>query len=168
MVGMSDRQGDLAYPTHAIRGEAWQDKALDWGWMLAACGNGRWHLWPLVWDSLGLRPPHTDEAARIPVRAIASDIIREDGTLPAGCIYVGRGHHSHRLQTTEWKAPVVPGFDCSDDEWVCRYVDFICNSPLWDKLPQLQGSTLVCDCPWQSLCEADLLAGLVFEATAPV
>ena len=26
----------------------------------------------------------------------------------------------------------------------------------------------MCDCPWQSLCEADLLAGLVFEATAPV
>lgn len=68
----------------------------------------------------------------------------------------------------QWKAPVVPGIDCSDDEWVCRYVDFICNSLLWDKLPQLQGSTLVCDCPWQSLCEADLLAGLVFEATAPV
>ena len=91
----------------------------------------QWAMAPLA-ISLGLRPPDADEAARIPVRAIASDIIREDGTLPAGCIYVGRGHHSHRLQTTEWKAPVVPGFDCSDDEWVCRYVDFICNSPLWD------------------------------------
>ena len=80
---------------------------------------------------------------------------------------MGRGHHSHRLQTTEWGSPAVPGFDCSEDEWVCRYVDFVCGSGLWDKLPQLQGQTLVCDCPWQSLCEADLLAGLVFEATSP-
>ena len=59
----------------------------------------QWAMAPLA-ISLGLRPPDADEAARIPVRAIASDIIREDGTLPGGCIYVGRGHHSHRLQTT--------------------------------------------------------------------
>ena len=27
--------------------------------------------------------------------------------------------------------------------------------------------TLVCDCPWQSCCEVDILAGLCFDATAP-
>ena len=31
----------------------------------------------------------------------------------------------------------------------------------------LLGQTLVCDCPWQSCCEVDILTGLCFDATAP-
>ena len=38
---------------------------------------------------------------------------------------------------------------------------------LWQDLLELQGSTLVCDCEDHTLCEADLLAGLVFDATSP-
>ena len=136
-----------------------------WLYLDARCMR-EWAMSPLA-ISLCLRPPDPREAARIPTRGLVADLISADGDLPEGCVYVGRGHHSHRLQTTEWSSPAVPGFDCSEDEWICRYVDFVCTSGLWDKLPQLQGRTLVCDCPWQSLCEADLLAGLVFEATSP-
>lgn len=46
-----------------------------------------------------------------------------------------------------------------------RYVDHICAARLWSELGELAGRTLTCDCPWQSLCEADVLAGLYFEAT---
>ena len=50
-----------------------------------------------------------------------------------------------------------------------QYVAHICtHEDLWDDLPSLSSQVLVCDCPWQDLCEADLLAGLVFEATSPV
>ena len=117
--------------------------------------------------SLGLRPAHPAEARRIPARAVVSDVIAEDGTLPARHLYVGMGSHAHRLRTTKWKSPVVPGHDCSEDEWLIQYVDHICSSGLWNQLSELEGLTLTCDCPWQSLCEADILAGLFFEFTSP-
>ena len=41
------------------------------------------------------------------------------------------------------------------------------TSPVWDALPELAGLTLVCDCPMDQSCEADILIGLYFGATAP-
>ena len=41
------------------------------------------------------------------------------------------------------------------------------TSPVWDALPELAGLTLVCDCPMDQWCEADILIGLYFGATAP-
>ncbi len=126
-----------------------------------------WAMAPLA-VSLGLEPPDPFEAARVPKRGQVIDFLAEDKSIPSHCIYVGRGHHSHRLPLSKWSTPVTPGHDCTPEEWVVRYVDHICSSDtLWQALPELQGKTLVCDCPWQDLCEADLLAGLVFEATAP-
>lgn len=126
-----------------------------------------WAMAPLA-ISLGLTPPDLLEAARVPKRGQVGDFLQEDHSIPTTCIYVGRGHHSHRLPISKWKTPVVPGHDCPPEEWVARYVDHICSSAeLWDSLPELLGKTLLCDCHWQDLCEADLLAGLVFEATAP-
>ena len=126
-----------------------------------------WAMAPLA-ISLGLEPPDPSEAARVPKRGRVVDFLDEAKGIPPDCIYVGRGHHSHRLTVSKWKTPVVPGHDCPPEEWVARYVDHICSSEvLWQSLPELQGKTLLCDCPWQDLCEADLLAGLVFEATAP-
>ena len=122
-----------------------------------------------AWVTLGLEPVDPLEAARIPKRGQVQDFLQEDKTLPSSCIYVGRGHHSHRLPTTKWKSPITPGHDCSPEEWIAQYIAHVCTeSDLWDSLPALTGKILVCDCPWQDLCEADLLAGLVFEATAPV
>ena len=38
---------------------------------------------------------------------------------------------------------------------------------LWADLEELQGMTLVCDCAYDTVCEGDILAGLVFEAFVP-
>ena len=62
--------------------------------------------------SLGLRPTHPEEGARTPQRTRVVDVIREDKTLPPGVVYVGRGHHSHRLPVTKWSSPFVPGHNC--------------------------------------------------------
>ena len=127
-----------------------------------------WAMAPLA-ILLGLKPPDAREAARVPKRGRVSDFIQDDKTLPAECVYVGRGHHSHRIPVTKWRSPDTCGHDCSAEEWVARYVGHICSSEvLWTALPELRGKTLVCDCPWQDLCEADLLAGLVFEATRAI
>ena len=126
-----------------------------------------WLMTPLA-ITLGLSPVDPGEASRVPERGTIEQWLKDDKTLPDKCIYVGRGHHSHRLPTTQWKSPFVPGHDCSDEEWIAKYVEHVCTCPeLWAALPSLCDKILVCDCPWQSLCEADLLAGLVFEATAP-
>eukprot|EP00434_Breviolum_minutum_P029334 symbB.v1.2.025947.t1/scaffold2554.1/size89898/9 len=127
----------------------------------------QWAMAPMA-ISLGLTPQDPAEASRIPRRARVEEVITEEKALPPQHVYVGRGHHSHRLPTTLWKSPVMPGHDCPHEEWIAFYVQHICcHDELWEQLPALQGQVLVCDCPWQELCEADLLAGLVFEATRP-
>ena len=125
-----------------------------------------WAITPLA-ITLGLSPPHPAEAARVPKRARVLDMIHSDSkTLPPDCIYVGRGHHSHRIPTTKWKSLCVPGHDCPLEDWALSYVHQI-RTFQWDQLHELQGLTLVCDCPDSDLCEADLLAGMVFDATTP-
>ena len=117
--------------------------------------------------TLGLSPADPGEAARIPLRKRVQDVYNpETKSVPSSCVYVGRGYHSHRLPTTKWASKRVPGHDVSQEEWVCSYLDQI-STTLYEDLPELVGRTLICDCPWQDLCEADLLAGLVFEATTP-
>ncbi|CAE7538614.1 unnamed protein product [Symbiodinium sp. CCMP2592] len=118
-----------------------------------------WAMAPLA-ISLGLTPP--EEANRIPQRRAVAEIQREDGLLPPGAIYIGQGHHSHRLPRTKWAAPMVAGHDCSFDEFLPRYVQHIKDN-LGDQLPELFGKTLVVDeiTAWPS--EGDALAGLVFE-----
>ena len=86
---------------------------------------------------------------------------------PPNHLYVGRGHHSHRLARTKWASPWTPGHDCSEDEWIYWYVEHILNTDLCHQLPNLADQTLVCDCAWQDVCESDLLAGLVFDACSP-
>ena len=117
--------------------------------------------------TLGLEPLHPEEKKRVPRRARVEEVLQPDGTLPADCIYVGLGHHAHRLPTSCWKSPWVPGHSCSYDEWLVLYVQHICMGPLWFQLGDLVGRRLVCDCAWQSLCEADVLAGLCFEQACP-
>ena len=126
-----------------------------------------WAMTPLA-ITLGLEPLHPDERRRVPRRARVEEVLTAEGTLPPDCIYVGLGHHSHRLPTTCWKSPWVPGHSCSYDEWLVFYVDYIRSGPLWNQLPTLAGHRLVCDCAWQSLCEADVLAGLCFDVGTPL
>ena len=116
--------------------------------------------------SLGLEPIDPAEKGRLPKRSRVCDCLGPDGTLPANHIYVGQGSHQHRLTTTKWKSPWIPGHSCTQEEWLPLYVAHICGGPLWDSLPELLGMTLVCDCAWQTTCEVDILAGLCFDAVS--
>ena len=125
-----------------------------------------WAITPLAL-TLGLTHPDRSEAARVPTRKRVPELFDPvTKKLPQGCVYVGRGHHSHRIPTTKWKAPLIPGHHCSPEEWISGYIEHVCNT-FWDDLPELLGKTLVCDCPLDVICEVDILAGLVFDATRP-
>ena len=119
-----------------------------------------WAMTPLA-ISLGLRPLDTAEAARVPTRACVEDVLQQ-GALPPGHVYVGLGSHTHRLPTTKWKSPWQVGVNCTPQDWVPYYVQYI-RETLWCELDELEGSVLVCDCPAAQTCEADLLAGLIFD-----
>ena len=111
---------------------------------------------------LGLRPTHPHERAKTPQRKRVVDVIREDKTLPPGVVYVGRGHHSHRLPVIKWSSPFVPGHNCDPSSWLPLYVEHIMQRLAGD-LPELTGCVLACDCEMDIVCEGDGLAGLVFE-----
>ena len=111
--------------------------------------------------SLGLRPLDTAEAARVPTRACVEEVLQQ-GALPPGHVYVGMGNHTHRLPTTKWKSPWQVGVNCTPQDWIPYYVQYI-RETLWCELDELEGLVLVCDCPAAQTCEADLLAGLIFD-----
>ena len=89
-----------------------------------------------------------------------------DGKLPLDVVYVGQGHHSHRVPRSQWASPFVQGHTCTTDDWLPLYVDFVLAN-LQAELPALQGKRLACDCGPDSVCEADALTGMVFDATHP-
>ena len=65
-----------------------------------------WAMTPLA-IQLGLRPVDPRERARVPrVRRVVDLLV--DGKLPSKCIYVGRGHHSHKLPLSKWCSPYTP------------------------------------------------------------
>ncbi|CAE7251852.1 unnamed protein product [Symbiodinium sp. CCMP2592] len=166
--------------------------AVSMSWWAARCGRAqlRVHRWPLVepvgrrehWAAvnpraradwavepmavfLGLRPHDPGIDRLVPLGRAVGEVELHDRSLPPGHVYVGRGHHSHRLPVTKWCSPYTPGHDCSPSEWMHLFVEhIICN--YWTSLPDLQGATLVCDCPLGSLCERDVLAGLVWYQLA--
>ena len=104
--------------------------------------------------SLGLRQPGEAEDARTPVRMEAKDVMERFKHLPPGYVYVGRGHQSHRL-------PVG-----STDDRLNLHAEHVMTH-LQSELHQLRDTVLMCDCPISVPCEADVLAGLVFEQTRP-
>ena len=116
--------------------------------------------------ALGLRPTHPEERARTPHRTRVVDVILEDKTLPPGVIYVGRGHHSHRLPVTKWSSPFVPGHNCDPSSWLPLYVEHIMQHLAGD-LPELTGCILACDCEMHMVCEGDALAGWCIRAGTP-
>ena len=83
-----------------------------------------------------------------------------------GVVYVGRGHHSHRLPVTKWSSPFVPGHNCDPSSWLPLYVEHIMQHLAGD-LPELTGCVLACDCEMHIVCEGDALTGLVFESGRP-
>ena len=118
-----------------------------------------WAMAPIA-VSLGLKPPPLASGATVPRRVVILEVLYEDGTLPEDVVYVGRGH---RVPTSDWRCPWVPGHDCSWDEWIPRFVQYVHQSGLNERLPELMGKRLACDCSFEEVCKADILAGLVFE-----
>ena len=82
--------------------------------------------------------------------------------LPPGHVYVGSGHHSHRLARSEWHNPYLPGRDGAAEECVILYSQHLRESPLYDRLQELAGKTLVCDCPMSGPCHRDVLAAEIW------
>ena len=125
-----------------------------------------WAMAPLALG-IGLYPPDPSEAARVPRRAQVDDVLIEKGKLPHDHVYVGQGRGSHRLAKTKWASPVIPGLNSQANDWLWYYVAYLYESGLVTQLQELQGKVLVCDCPFCDPCEADVLAGLCFEASHP-
>ncbi|CAE7908140.1 unnamed protein product, partial [Symbiodinium necroappetens] len=111
--------------------------------------------------SLGMRPGQLPAADQVPAKALAEDRVVTKGLLPAGCVYVGQGNYQHRLPTSKWRNPWVAGLTCDPGQALARYADFVA-AELWHDLEELVGLTLLSDTPMEVLCEADVLAGLLF------
>ena len=121
-----------------------------------------WAMTPLAL-SLGLGAPCASEAGRIPPRMTVEAVKQADGTLPHNAVYVGQGHHTHRIPKTKWAPPMAAGHDCPFDEFLPRYLQHVRDN-LLDQIHELFGKTLVVDSITAFPSEGDALASLVFEA----
>ena len=74
-----------------------------------------------------------------------------------------RGYLCGRRLRSKWAANEIPGIHCGGDDWLPHYVAHIHQSGLFDQLEEMEGMTLVCDCPMEVPCKADILIGLLFE-----
>ena len=111
---------------------------------------------------LGLKAPGTN-GCRIPDRASAAEkglhtLSGAPATLAENEVYIGPGHFSTRLKTTKWASPFIVGQDGSAQRCVARYIDHARATGLLDDILELEGKTLVCDCPKGMLCTGDALA----------
>ena len=119
---------------------------------------------------LGLDLSSSFSLSHIPRRRSVSEFDLEElkqSGLPEGHIYVGPGHHSHRLPSTRWKARFVPGQHGSREECFLLYVQWLKTSELPGKLEELYHQTLVCDCAPHQLCHADALIAEAATTTIP-
>ena len=103
----------------------------------------------------------------LPSRCSSQDagICTKDGRpaqLSASQVYVGRGHHSHRLATTKWACPFIAGKDGTHEECMLWYIHSIHEGPLKLQLHELYGKTFICDYSIGQFCEADALISLCF------
>ena len=112
--------------------------------------------------SLGLGAPCASETARIPPRMTVEALQQADGTLRPNAVYVGQGHHVHRIRKTKWAAPLVAGHDCPFDEFLPRYLQHVRDN-LLGQIHELFGKILVVDSITAFPSEGDALASLVFE-----
>ncbi|CAE7241467.1 FCPB [Symbiodinium natans] len=151
---------------HVPRGPAVQTVGRREHWLqLDPRALREWAMAPLA-ISLGLRPLDPGEAARVPRRVEVQSALQPDKTLPADHVCVGRGHHTHRLPVTQWACPFVPGFNCGVDDWLPLFTEHVMTH-MRSELRSLEGRVLACDCPLSQACEADVLAGLVFQEGKP-
>ena len=106
--------------------------------------------------NLGLKPPPLTSGATVPRRVVILDVLYADGTSFLGTWFTleeGTTAIGSRRQTG---CPVATARGTSGFH--------VHQSGLGDRLPDLMDKRLACDCGLEEVCEADILAGLVFEA----
>jgi hypothetical protein len=85
------------------------------------------------------------------------------GELPPNHVYIGRANRIFRLAGSKWSNPFVIGPECSRDQAVEAYDEYIqfClrRFPERYDLAELRGQTLVCYCS-PARCHGDVLARL--------
>ena len=69
------------------------------------------------------------------MRAQAQAVLGEGKLLPDAHIYVGMGHHSHRLACSKWAANEISGIYCGGDNWLPHYVAHTGGDDVGVRLP---------------------------------
>ena len=72
-------------------------------------------------------------------------------------VYVGQGHHSHRLKRTKWASPFVAGQHGSVTDCMVLYVGHLHKTGLIQQISELQGMRLLSDCRAEVPCVAHVL-----------
>jgi len=123
-----------------------------------------WAMIPMAL-AVGLNISHitSDEShGVIPVRRQAPK--GRNHPLSSDEVYIGHGHHSHRLKASKWASPVLVGQDGTCEECLIKYSDHISSSPLSDDLSELVGKHLLSDTPTNVPCTSDVLIAMVYYA----
>ena len=109
---------------------------------------------------LGIKPPWVGGIpARVSIDELGLETTKgKPAELPAGHVYIGQGHYSHRLMKTKWASPFLPGIHGTASDCVGFYLDHIRKQDLVDQIKELQNMTLVCDCRLGEPCTGDALA----------
>ena len=107
---------------------------------------------------LGFRPGG-QEFASLPTRVHVTDVLDASHQLPSDVVYVGHGHFSHRLSPIIWENPFRVGRDGAHVGTLFHYINHLPSSPLVDKLDDLDGMRLACDCPLNQPRHVDVLIG---------
>ena len=97
----------------------------------------------------------------LPTRKVMLPTMKE----PMGTadLYVGQGTHQHRQPTGKWASPFLEGQDGTKEECLIQYGNHLRYSGLVDKVWELEGKRLWCDCPYTEPCVADILIAAVYE-----
>ena len=95
------------------------------------------------------------------------ELFRENVNQPAETIYVGQSEKYGRHARTCWASPFVPGQHGTHAECVAKYVAWFqrpTQGALKDRLPDLKGKQLACECEVGQPCHADFLAAQVMAS----
>ncbi|MGE5443685.1 MAG: DUF4326 domain-containing protein [Ignavibacteriales bacterium] len=78
-------------------------------------------------------------------------------------VYIGRANRRYKLERSDWHNPFRIGKNCTREEAVEKYRNYILNRPdLLSRLDELKGKTLGCWCKPEP-CHGDVLVDLVRE-----
>ena len=144
---LGDRRGWLELDPRAMRGWSMIPQAL----------------------ALGLEIPLSFSPERLPVRGQVPPRPEGGGTKGEGEplqgheVYVGSGHHSHKYRCSKWASPFTPGLHGTREDTLVQYVDHLHSTGLVGDIGSLRGMTLLCDCPPNVACVADVLVAEYYQ-----